>query len=210
VSFTASLVFITAAVSAAIVVLSTINSAEAILVPLEEHWKHNVYWTWDDKLQRTIGIINPTIVIENETATKLEGYIADQNGTRLAMYNGEQIVMVRFAYEGGAHSKWEMRDRIYGGYFTIDIPEEYKNADIVGIYIGKNHYTVDNGTPLTPQSWVFINSARMDYDRTLVTNSTLVQTSTEIAQEKADVTPTGPSPGSLIDRILSYYGLLSV
>jgi len=206
----APFVLLVAALSASVAVISTFNTAEAILVPLEEHWKYNVFWTWDDQFHRTIGIISPKIIIQNETTDRLEGYIADQNGTRLSMYNGEQYVMVRYAYDNGPVTNWELDTKIYNGTFVINIPSEQSNADIVGLYIGNNRYTVDNGTPYTPQSWVFINSARLDYHRTLVVNSTLIDTgSTEVAQQ-AHIAQPGPSEGSLIDRILSYYGLLPV
>lgn len=189
-----------------LMITSSLSTAQAILIPLDEHWKYNIdWWTWDSDLQRTVGHINPTVIIQNQTADKLEGYIADANGTRLAMYQGEQVVMTSFVFENGMKSKWEIAGRIQDGYFTIDIPEIDRNAEYVSIFIGKNQYTVDNGTTITPQTWVFINSARIDYKL----NSTISQVA-EVAQEEVEPVVDVYHPGSLIDFILNQLGLLPI
>jgi hypothetical protein len=166
------------------VVATTTSNAEAILIPLQEHWKYNVRWDWDPDHYRTVGYIDPKIVILNQTDDKIVGYIGDQNGTRLSMYKGDQYVQVRYAYSNGLVTKWKIGDRINDGYFTIDIPEDYRNADVVGIYIGNNEYTIDDGTLYAPQTSVFINSARIDYYRnsTIEANSTTDAVSTTMAR----------------------------
>jgi hypothetical protein len=200
----ASFLLIAAILTTSTILLTTLKAAEAKLVPVEEHWKYHVNWVWDEKLFRNIGIITPHVVIQNETADRLEGYVADQNGTRISVYDGEQYTMVRYAYDGGFVSKWERGNKIYGGYITIDIPEQYRDADVVGIYVGNHHYTVDDGTLYNSQSLVFINSARLDYR----TNSTLDNPVTEISEQPAQQVPTSPSiGGSLIDWILFQNGL---
>jgi hypothetical protein len=72
-----------------------------------------------------------------------------------------------------------MAGRVQDGYFAIDIPERYRDAEFVRIIIGNNRYTVDNGTPTTPQTEVHINSAMLTYR----TNSTLVETQVAQAED---------------------------
>jgi hypothetical protein len=193
---------------------ATIGSAEAILIPLQEHWKYNVRWDWDPDHLRTVGYIDPRIVIQNDTNGKIVGYIADQNGTRLSMYRGDQYVQIRYTYDNGFVTKWELGDKINDGYFTIEVPPAYKNADIVSIYIGRNEYSVDSGTLNVPQTSVFINSARMEYHRN-ATLTTVTTPAVSLQPTTTTTTPTatkaafmGPSPGSLIDLILSRLGML--
>jgi len=187
---------------------STVNLAQALLITEQEHWKYNVdKWAWDADRRRTYGIITPQVIIQNETADRLEGYVADANGTRLDIYDGDQMVMVRFLSDIGIGSDWVTAGRVHDGYFAIDIPEQYKENEIVKIYIGTNQYTVDNGTSTTAQTWVFINAAMLNYR----TNSTLDHIPTEIAQVE-DPVPVRSiyDRGSLIDYILSLNGMLPV
>jgi hypothetical protein len=183
--------------------------AHAVLIPVEEHWKYHIdSWTWDSDRRKTYGIINPQIVIQNETIDRLEGFIADANGTRLAIYDGEQIVMVRFLSESGLFSsKWIIAGRVHDGFFTIDIPQQYRAAETVRIMIGNHEYTVNNGSPTTPQTWVFINSAMLSYR----TNPTLDNiANTQIAHIEEPLPNNGYTGGSLIDWILRQNGLLPV
>jgi hypothetical protein len=187
----------------------TISYAHAVLIPVEEHWKYHIdTWVWDGERRKTYGIINSQIIIQNETVDKLEGFVADSNGTRLAIYDGEQVVMVRFLSESGLFSsKWKIAGRVHDGFFTIDIPREYRAADTVRIMIGNHEYTVNNGTPTTPQTWVFLNSAMLGYR----TNPTLDQAGkTEVAEVQPLPISSVYSGGSLIDWILSQYGMLPV
>lgn len=190
------------------VMAGTISYAQAVLIPVEEHWKYHVdRWAWDGERRKTYGIINPQIVIQNETVDRLEGFVADANGARLAIYDGEQVVMVRFLSESGiSSSKWIMAGRVHDGLFVIDIPEQYRAAETVRIIIGNHDYTVNNGTPTTPQTWVFINSAILYYR----TNPTLDEIAkTEVAQVK-EPSPSVYTGGSLIDWILRQNGMLPV
>lgn len=181
---------------------SNIGVAQALLVPEEEHWKYHLKWIWDGDLHKNVGLITPQIVIQNETADRLEGYIADANGTRLAMYDSSQIVMARFMYDTGFVSRWDIVDRVNEGYFAIDIPEKYKDAETVRIHIGNFQYTVDS----EPQARVHINSAMTNY----ATNPALDET-TQVAQvEEPQPLPRIFDWGSLIDRILFRYGMLFV
>lgn len=170
---------------------------------LEEHWKYNVKWSWDSDLRRNTGLISPTIVIENQTADRIEGYVGDINGTRLTMYNGDQVVMVRYIYDGNMVGDWIMAGKLHEGYFAVDIPQKYRDADTVRFYIGGHHYVVDDGDLTTRQAWVFINSAWLYY------NMSSVQTAVA-SEEQEGIKPVvaTPSPGSLIDMILSKYGML--
>jgi hypothetical protein len=172
------------------VAAGNIGAAQAALLTEEEHWKYNVHWAWKPSLRKTIGIINSQIIIENETADRIQGYIADSNGTRLEMYNSEQVVMVK--YQG----KWSVGPRTSDGFFTVEIPERYRDVETIGLFVGSNSYHVDTGT--FPVPLVLINSARLDYttDPTLGTEQT-----TTIAQE----TPQRFSDDSLIDRILRLF-----
>jgi hypothetical protein len=195
-----------AAILAALALVGfTIGNAQASVITPAEHWRHEVYWYWDPDERETIGLITPTLVIENETSDRLEGYIADANGTRLDMYDGEQVVKARYGYDNSIVTEWELADWIHDGYFTIEIPAKYRDADFVSIYIGNNNYTVDDGDINTRNSWVSINSIRTDYRL----NSTLLS----IAESPADseiesVAEKVPMPGSLIDMILSRFGML--
>lgn len=189
------------AAMSALMASAFLNTAAAVLIEPAEHWKYNVdTWTWDGKIRKSIGLIKPQLVIENESAGMLEGYVADTKGTRLAFYDGDQVAMAAFAYDDGRRSQWQMGDTIRGGNFTITIPESWKDADFVKIYIGNNQYTVNDGTRTTPQTWVYINSARVDYRL----NATVQQGTTETAQETPVAWKTY-SEDSLIDRILKMY-----
>lgn len=188
------------AVAALLGLVGTFNAAHALLIPQEEHWKYNVRWTWDFEERESVGIITPQIVIQNETSSRLEGYVADANGTRLAMYDdGMQVVMAKYMFDSGRVTDWEIVDRIHDGYFAIDIPEQYQDAETVRMYIGKFQYTVD----IRPQLTVNINSVTTNY----VTNSTIG--AIEVAQEEEpEETPVAFSSNSLIDRILRQNGYL--
>jgi hypothetical protein len=200
---------------AAIAILSgsaiagTFSSAQAtILLSTEEHWKYKVdRWTWDPERRRTYGLVTPQIIVQNETFDRIEGYIADSNGTRLDMYDGEQVVQIRFLSDTTVASRWELSGRVHDGYFAVDIPEKYRDAEIVRIYIGNHMYVVNDGTLTTPQTQVFMNSAMLDYK----TNSTLGPIETQVAQvEEPQPIKTPYVGGSLIDWILDQNRLLPV
>lgn len=188
------------------VIAGTVGVAQAVLISEEEHWKYKIQkWLWDSDRRKTVGLITPKVVIQNETADRLEGYVADANGTRLDMYD-EHVVHIRYLSNVTANSDWEIAGRVNDGYFATDIPEKYRDAEVVKIYIGNNYYTVDNGTPTTSQTEVSINAAILNYR----TNSTL-----EIETEVAEVEEPKPlrsvyQRGSLIDWILSRNGMLPV
>lgn len=188
------------------VLAATIGSAQASLITEEQHWKYRIdKWVWDEDRRRSYGLITPQVIIQNETADRLEGFVADASGTRLDVYDGDQIVHVRFISNNSAASDWQMAGRVQDGYFAIDIPERYRDAEFVRIIIGNNQYTVNNGTPTTPQTEVYINSAMLTYR----TNSTLVET--EVARvEEPEPIRSAYQGGSLIDWILSQNGLLPV
>lgn len=187
-----------------IIVTSGLPAAQAVLIEPSDHWKYRVdEWIWDPDLRRSMGLIKPQIIIQNETAGRIDGYIADVNGTRLDFFKGEQFAMASFGYDNGVVSKWELADAVIDGYFTIEIPDSHKEADFVRIYIGNNQYTVNDGTATTPQTWVFTNSARMDYRL----NATVQQPDTVIAANETKPAEWKPSPNSLIDRILMMYSL---
>jgi hypothetical protein len=87
------------------VIVGTASIASAAMITSEEHWKYRINkWGWDEDRRESYGIINPRIIIQNETADRLEGYVADSNGTRLDMYDGEQVVRVRFMSNGSGAS----------------------------------------------------------------------------------------------------------
>jgi hypothetical protein len=188
------------------VLAGTIGIAQAVLIPEEEHWKYRVdRWLWDEERRRTYGLINPQVVIQNETADRLEGYVADANGTRLDIYV-EHMVNIRYLSNTSANSGWEIAGKTNDGYFAIDIPENYRDAEVIRIYIGNNHYTVANGTPTAPPTEVSINAAILKYK----TNSTLELIETEAAQEEPEPLRSVYQRGSLIDWILSRNGMLPV
>jgi hypothetical protein len=188
--------------------VGTASIAQAALLTEQEHWKYHINkWAWDEERRRTYGLINPQIIIQNETAHMLEGFVADTNGTRLDMYDGEQVVHVRFlSNDGIGASAWQIAGRVYDGNFRIEIPAKNQEAELVRIFIGNNEYTVNNGTPSTPQTQVFINSATLIYS----TNSTLDQMETEVALEEPNPLKSVYQGGSLLDWILIQNGMLPV
>jgi len=187
----------------AVAVLSNASNASALLLKPQDHWKYNVFWTWKPEVRKNIGIIFSQIIVENETADRIDGYMADANGTRLEMYN-DQYVMVKYTYDMGPKSEWELAGKTHDGYFSFDIPENYRDAQTIGIFIGGYSYKIDLLPDSYEQPLVLINSARLDY----TTNSTLdYSTSTS---NVSDTTPTNTcqiSNGSLIDRILQQFAL---
>lgn len=180
---------------------SSMTVAQAALLAPEDHWKYNVQWVWKASIRKTVGIINAQIVVANETADKIQGYIADVNGTQLTMYNREQIVMVRYVPENGRGSDWLIGPRPVNGSFTIDIPEKFRDVETIALFIGSNSYQVDDGT--FPQPLVLISSARLDFQ----TDPTLGEETT-IAEEQPVMQKY--SENSLIDRILREFYSLSV
>jgi hypothetical protein len=203
-----------AATVATILVLSgsmlatTVHFVQAAQITEEEHWKYRVdKWRWDEDRRRTYGLITPQIVIQNETVDRLEGFVADANGTRLEFYDGDQVVHVRFMSNSSGASGWQIAGRVHDGYFAIDIPERNREAEFVRIMIGNNQYTVNNGTPTTAPTEVYMNSAMLSYR----INSTLNTIETEVAQvEEPKPISSAYEGGSLIDWILSQNGLLPI
>lgn len=178
------------------------TKAEALLIPVQEHWMYHVHWVWKEDLRKTVGIIYPQIIIANETVDKVQGYVADENGTRLPMYSDEQRVMVKYVYDNGAISKWQVAGKPHDGFFTIEIPDVYRDAQTIGIYIGGNAYKVDIPNSYE-QPLVTINPVRFDYR----TNSTLDQ-QPQITQATTIASTCHYSDNSLIDRILRQFSIL--
>jgi hypothetical protein len=189
------------ALSVSLLVSGNLLTAGAVLIEPEQHWKYSINsWKWDPDMHRSHGIIAPQVIIQNETATRIDGYVADSAGTRLDFFDGDQVVMSRFGFANGGASKWEMAGTINGGNFTIEIPPKYRQASNVQIYIGNNQYTVNDGTNTTPQTWVFTNSVREDYPL----NATIHQPETVTAQTQPAAW-NKYSEDSLIDRILMMF-----
>ncbi|HEY7506299.1 MAG TPA: hypothetical protein VH621_01710 [Nitrososphaera sp.] len=139
---------------------------DSILLSLEENAKFKVYEShYDPKLRRDVGIIVSRVIIENETAQAVEGYLGDSVGSRLWMVDNVQVVLAKFVFNNTGTTRWELADWLHDGYFTIKKPDMPNHPDIVAvrIYIGPNSYSVDQGTPRIPQSWVFINPAWTEY-----------------------------------------------
>jgi hypothetical protein len=191
------------------VIAGTVGIAQALLISEEEHWKYSVdKWAWDGDRRRTYGLVTPQVIIQNETADRLEGFVVDANGTRLDFYDGDQVVHVRYLSNSSGGSAWMMAGMVHDGYFAIEIPQNYRESEIVKIFIGNHQYTVNNGTPTTPQTEVYFNAAMLTYR----TNSTLDQMAeTEVAEvQEPEPVSSIISRGSLIDYILSKYGLLPI
>jgi hypothetical protein len=184
----------------AIALLSSTSTANALLLKPQDHWKYNVFWVWKPDIHKTIGIISTQIIVANETADRIEGYIADINGTRLEMYD-DQYVMVKYTYDMGPTSDWEIGGKTHKGYFSVDIPENYKDAQTIGLFIGGYSYKLDLLPDSYEQPLVLINSARLDY----TTNSTLESTSISSISDETDTCQI--SSNSLIDRILQQFSL---
>jgi hypothetical protein len=139
---------------------------DSILLSLEENAKFKVYEShYDPKLRRDIGVIVSRVIIENETAQAVEGYLGDSVGSRLWMVDNVQVVLAKFVFNNTGTTRWELVDWLHDGYFTIKKPDMPNHPDIVAvrIYIGPNSYSVDQGTPRIPQSWVFINPAWTEF-----------------------------------------------
>jgi hypothetical protein len=187
----------------AIAVLSSASTANALLLKPQDHWKYNVFWAWKPDIHKNIGIIFSQIIVANETADRIEGYMADANGTRLEMYD-DQYVMVKYTYDMGPTSSWEIGGKTHKGYFSVDIPENYRDAQTIGLFIGGYSYKLDLLPDSYEQPLVLINSARLDY----TTNSTLdSQTSTSSVTDTATTATCQISSDSLIDRILQQFSL---
>jgi hypothetical protein len=191
------------------VIAGTAGVAQALLISEEEHWKYSIdKWAWDGDRRRTYGLVTPQVIIQNETADRLEGFVADANGTRLEFYDSDQVVHVRYLSNSSGAGGWAMAGMVQDGYFAIDIPQKYRESEVVKIFIGSNQYTVNNGTPTTPQTEVHFNAAMLTYR----TNSTIDQIAeTELAEvQEPEPVSSILSRGSLIDWILSLNGMLPV
>lgn len=141
-----------------------VEDASAIIMEPGDIDQYQIDWSYDSNSSRSVGLTKPMIKIADESSHKIVGYIADENGTRLRMYNDEQVVMVKYYLGGGFVSDWEIADRPYRGYFAILIPPEFVGkVESVKIFINNHMYTVNDGTPTSSQSWVFLNSALTIY-----------------------------------------------
>ncbi|GEM_PF-6986494 len=150
--------------------------ADSPLLSKEESSQFTIFGShFDPKLKRSIGIIVSQIVIENETADTVHGYLADSTGKRLLMVDGIQIAMAKFVLNNTASTDWELGSWLRHGYFTI---EKLDREDVVSvrIYVGPADYSIDDGTKTTLQSWIFINPAWYEYHLSS-DNETLVQAS---------------------------------
>jgi len=144
-----------------VLLASNVGDSAAILVASEENAKYKISWEWDPDLSRLVGLIMPQIKIIDESSHKIIGYVADEDGMRLTMYNDEQVVMTKFYLRDGLITDWQISDRTYKGYFAISIPSELVGkVESISIFINNHQYTVDDGTSTTRQSWVFANSAQ--------------------------------------------------
>jgi len=82
------------------------------------------------------------------------------------MYNEEHVVMARYTFDNGFISKWRIGDRPHQGYFVLDKknPTGFSgNIATIDIYVNNNYYSLDDGTSVSAQSSIFVNSARLDY-----------------------------------------------
>ncbi len=152
-----------AALLLSVISVPTAIEGKSILLSPEESAKLAVLeWHFDSKLGRDIGIIVSRIIVENMTSHGVQGYLADSTGNRLWMVDDVQVVLAKFVFNNTASTEWELVDWVRDGYFVFD-RSEYPGAVAVRIYIGPNSYSVDNGPPGIPQSWVFINPAWTEF-----------------------------------------------
>lgn len=139
------------------------SKADSPLLSPEESAKHTVYeFYFDSRLGRNIGIIVSRIIIENETADFIQGYLADSSGNRLWMVDNVQVVLAKFVLNNTATTRWELADWVHDGFFIIEKPDD-PGIVAVRIYIGPSNYVIDYGTPTISQSWVFINPAWTEF-----------------------------------------------
>lgn len=141
---------------------STIEGKSILLSPEESAEFAVLQWHFDSELRRDIGIIVSRIIVENTTSQGIQGYLADSNGNRLWMVDDVQVVLAKFVFNNTASTDWELADWVRDGYFAVD-RSEYPDAVAVRLYIGPNSYSIDNGPPDIPQSWVFINPAWTEF-----------------------------------------------
>lgn len=136
------------------------DQADEILVEPDDNAKYLIQWSWDSNSSRSVGLIHSKIRITDESSYKIVGYVADEKGTRLTMYNDEQVVMTKFYLEDGFATDWSVADSPYKGYFAISIPPQFiGKVASVKIFINNHMYAVNDGTATTNESWVFTNSA---------------------------------------------------
>ncbi len=137
--------------------------ADSPLLSREESANYAIHeWYFDPELKRNVGIIVSRIIIENETADLIQGYVSDSIGNRLDVIDGIQVTLAKFVLNNTGTTRWQIIDWLDRGYFTID---KLDRTDIVAvrIYIGPADYAVADNTASTGQSWVFINPAWYEY-----------------------------------------------
>jgi hypothetical protein len=143
---------------------SEADKAAEILVEPGDNAKYQIQWSWDSNSSRSVGLIHSKIRITDESSHKFVGYVADEKGTRLTMYNDEQVVMAKFYLQDGFATDWTVVDSPYKGYFAIAIPPQFVGkVQSAKIFINNHMYAVDDGTATTKESWVFTNSAYTVY-----------------------------------------------
>lgn len=145
--------------------MAELQESSAVLIEPSDAVQYQIDWNSNSNSSRSVGLIQPQIKIADESSHKIVGYIADGNGTRLRMYNNEQVVMAKYYLDEGFTSDWEIADRLYNGYFAISIPPQFiGKVESVKIFINNHQFSVNDGTSTTSQSWVFINSALTVYE----------------------------------------------
>lgn len=120
--------------------------AQEMLVEMDdEYWEMMVNGTWllESSTHQMTVAVTPRIVVTNVTDDTIEGKIIDsRTGHLLEMYGKESVIMAKFEHDNGFSGEWYIEGKPVNGKFVIQIPDKYRDADYVRLYVNPNIYSV--------------------------------------------------------------------
>jgi len=158
-----------------------------------------ISWYWNER-NELVAKIDSQIILTNITDTHIEGKITSKNSNyTLAMYNDESIVKAQFGYNSGLKDDWYIAARPSNGIFSIEIPEEYSDADYVKLWVNSNSFLMqppeevevedesDEESELQTEN---STSTVMSSNSTIITTSITTTTSTNSTANSTIITTT--------------------
>ena len=121
---------------------STVDAAKPKILSMEDGWKLEKRLSWESHPTRVHALVQSQIRISNITDDSIRGDITDPNGTSLCIDGKESVIMARFCYDSGTHSKWKIVAKPSNGLFEFTIPPRYADADYVKLWTNANSFVV--------------------------------------------------------------------
>ncbi len=137
--------------------------AQEMLMEMDDkYWEMMVNGTWyleSSTSQMTVAV-TPKIVITNVTDDTIEGKIVDsRTGYLIEVYGKESVIVAKFGSDKGFSGEWYIAGKPVNGKFVIQIPDKYRDADYVRLYVNSNSFSVSpSKDALLPQKTTIITT----------------------------------------------------